>query len=54
MDIRKLDQELNAPFSLTKDQLDFYDENGYIKLKHVLSAELMERYQRLITERVAE
>ena len=54
MDIRKLDQELNAPFSLTKDQLDFYDENGYIKLKHVLSAELMGRYQRLITERVAE
>lgn len=54
MDIGKLDQELNAPFSLTKDQLDFYDENGYIKLKHVLSAELMERYQRLITERVAE
>lgn len=54
MDIGKLDQELNAPFSLTKDQLDFYDENGYIKLKHVLSAELMGRYQRLITERVAE
>lgn len=53
MDIGKLDQELDAPFSLTKDQLDFYEENGYIKLKHVLSAELTERYRRIIAERVA-
>ncbi len=54
MDIGKLDQELDAPFPLTRDQLDFYDENGYIKLKHVFSAEMLERYRRIITERVAE
>lgn len=50
----KLHEELDAPFSLTAEQIDFYNENGYIKLKHVLSPELLEHYRRIITERVAE
>lgn len=54
MNTAKLDQDLDAPFPLTKEQLAFYDENGYIKLKHVLSAELLDRYRRIITERVAQ
>jgi ectoine hydroxylase-related dioxygenase (phytanoyl-CoA dioxygenase family) len=54
LNIEKLQKELDAPFSLTKEQLDFYNENGYIKLKHVLSPELLENYRRIITERVAE
>ena len=49
-----LNEELDAPFSLTKNQIEFYNENGYIKLKHVLSPELLEKYRRVITERVAE
>ena len=53
VDIEKRHQELDAPFSLTNDQFDFYNENGYIKLKHVLSPELLESYRRIITERVA-
>ncbi len=49
-----LNEELHAPLSLTKEQIEFYNENGYIKLKHVLSPELLEKYRRVITERVAE
>ena len=52
--IESLREELDAPFSLTREQLDFYNENGYIKLKHVLTPELLEDYRRIITERVAE
>ena len=47
-------QELDAPFLLSKEQLDSYNDNGYIKLAHVLSPELLENYRRIITERVAE
>ena len=54
VNIAKLHEELDAPFSLTQEQLDFYNENGYIKLKHALSPELLENYRRIITERVAE
>jgi ectoine hydroxylase-related dioxygenase (phytanoyl-CoA dioxygenase family) len=54
LNIEKLQEELDAPFSLTREQLDFYNENGYIKLKHVLSPELLENYRRIIAERVAE
>lgn len=46
--------ELDAPYSLTARQIDFYKENGYIKLKHVLSPDLLENYRRIITARVAE
>ncbi len=47
-------QELDAPFPLTQQQIDFYHENGYLKLKHVLSPDLIEQYRRIIHERVAD
>jgi ectoine hydroxylase-related dioxygenase (phytanoyl-CoA dioxygenase family) len=47
-------QALDEPFSLTRQQIEFYDENGYIKLKDVLSPELLEHYRRVIHARVAE
>ncbi len=47
-------QELDAPFALTHEQVEFYRENGYVKLKQVLSAELLEHYRLAIHERVAE
>ncbi len=46
--------ELNESFPLTPEQIDFYRENGYIKLKHVLSPELLEFYREAIHARVAE
>lgn len=50
----RIHEELDAPFSLTEQQIAFYNENGYIKLKHVLSPELLEHYRRSINARVAE
>lgn len=47
-------RKLDSPLSLTAEQIDFYNENGYIKLKHVFSPELLECYRRVIAERVAE
>ncbi len=49
-----LQQELDAPFTLTPEQRSFYAENGYIKLQHVLSPEVLEHYRRSIHDRVAE
>ncbi len=46
--------ELNAPFTLAADDLHFFEENGYVKLKHVLSPELIEHYRKAIAARVAE
>lgn len=46
--------ELDAAFHLSKEQISFYDENGYIKLQHVLSPALLEHYRPAISDRVAE
>ncbi len=48
-----LKDELDAPFALTQAQIDFYAENGYIKLKQVFSGQLLEHYRRVISEWVA-
>ena len=49
-----LQQELDQPFLLHAEQIRFYDENGYIKLKHVLSPEVLEYYRQAIQSRVTE
>ena len=46
--------ELNTPYTLTSEQIQFYKENGYIKLKHVFSPSVLEHYRKGIHERVAE
>lgn len=46
--------ELDTPYTLTSEQIQFYDENGYIKLKHVFSPSVINRYREGIHERVAE
>ncbi len=50
----QLQQKLDAPFSLTAEQVASYQENGYIKLKHILSPDLVEHYRTIIRSRVAE
>ncbi len=50
----QLQQKLDAPFPLTPEQIALYQENGYIKLKHILSPDLVEHYRSLIHDRVAE
>lgn len=47
-------EDLDRPFSLTAEQIEEYATNGYIKLKHVLSPELLEHYRLAISQRVAE
>lgn len=47
-------QQLDSPFELSAKHIDFYKENGYIKLKHVFSPSLLEHYRRAISQRVAE
>ena len=54
IDKANLLEELDAPFMLTSEQMSFYAENGYIKLKQVLSPALLEHYRKAISERVAE
>ena len=49
-----LRQFLNEPYILTKEQLDFYDRNRYIKLKEVLSPEAVAYYGDIISQKVNE
>ncbi len=48
-----LQHELDEPCQITSQQIEFYRQNGYIKLKHVLSPELLEHYRKAIQARVA-
>ena len=54
IDRTELFDELDEPYSLSREQLLFYAENGYIKLKQVLSPTLLEHYRKAISKRVAE
>jgi ectoine hydroxylase-related dioxygenase (phytanoyl-CoA dioxygenase family) len=49
-----LKNELDAPYLLTPKQIDFYAENGYVKLKDVFSSALLQHFSGIISERVAE
>lgn len=49
-----LQEELNAHYPLTPDQIAGYQKNGYIKLKDVLSAEAIDFYGQEITRLVLE
>jgi ectoine hydroxylase-related dioxygenase (phytanoyl-CoA dioxygenase family) len=49
-----LEHELDAALPITPEQVSFYQEYGYIKLKQVFSAELLEHYRRIIRTKVAE
>jgi ectoine hydroxylase-related dioxygenase (phytanoyl-CoA dioxygenase family) len=47
-----LQQQLNTPYSLTKEQIDFYQENRFIKLKHVFDQPTISFFNEVITRRV--
>ncbi len=46
--------QLNQPYPLTQDQIDFYQKNRFIKLKQVLSPEVVAHFNEVITNRVNE
>ncbi len=43
---------LNQPYRLTKEQIDFYKKNEFIKLKDVLDKETLAFFNRVISEKV--
>ena len=43
---------LESPYALTKEQIEFYQKNRFIKLKQVLNEETLAFYNKVITERV--
>jgi ectoine hydroxylase-related dioxygenase (phytanoyl-CoA dioxygenase family) len=47
-----LQQQLNTPYSLTKEQIDFYQENRFIKLKQVFDEPTISYFNEVITRRV--
>jgi ectoine hydroxylase-related dioxygenase (phytanoyl-CoA dioxygenase family) len=48
----QLHKELEAPLDLTREQIDFFQENGYIKLKNVLSPSAIQYMNETITSEV--
>ncbi len=49
---QKLLEELNQPFTVTQEQIDFFQLNGYIKIKNVLSPDLIHYMNETISEEV--
>jgi hypothetical protein len=49
-----LQEALDAPFGLTGQPVESYRENGYIKLRQVLSPSMLEHYGGIIRARVAQ
>src|ERR1700752_175291 len=48
----QLRHALDEPFALTPQQIEFYGENGYNKLKDVPCLDLLEHYPRIIRSHV--
>jgi len=46
--------DLDTPYPVTPAQIQFFRDNGYIKLKNVLSADLLAYYGAAITNKVTE
>lgn len=53
-EIQPMSHQLDPHFPLSEEQLSFYREQGYIKLKHVLSPDVLNHYRRVIGDQVAE
>lgn len=45
---------LEQPYSLSEEQIRFYDTNRYIKLKGVLNEETVDYYGRIVSQKVAD
>lgn len=43
---------LDEPYALTQEQVDFYQKNRYIKLKHVLDRASLDHFNRVISDLV--
>jgi len=52
IDPTELGWQLNEPFALMQDAIDYFHENGYVKLRQVLSPEVLDFYGAEITRLV--
>ena len=48
----QIQHELDTAFKLTRDSIDFFRENGFVKLKHVLSADAIQYMDQTISDEV--
>jgi len=48
----QLRQELDTPYEVSQSAIAFYQQNGYVKLKHVLSPAALDYYGDIITDLV--
>jgi len=48
----RIKKSLDEPYPLTKDQIEFFRENGFVKLKNVLTPEVVEYMDKTITSEV--
>ena len=46
--------DLDAPYALTDADVRFYREYGYVKLRQVLAADMLDRYRAEISRKVLE
>jgi ectoine hydroxylase-related dioxygenase (phytanoyl-CoA dioxygenase family) len=51
---QQIQKLLSEPYTLTQDQVDFFQQNRYIKLKQVLDAETIAFFGEVIGKKVAE
>lgn len=49
---KSLHEELQSPYALSSEAVEFYRKNGYVKLKRVLSPAVLKHYGDIISERV--
>lgn len=52
--MNNIDHHLDEPFELTEEQISYYQENGFIKLKQVLNQETLDYFNEEITKVVHE
>ncbi|MBD2699598.1 phytanoyl-CoA dioxygenase family protein [Spirosoma sp. BT702] len=52
LDKKSLLAELDAPYQVSSEAVTFYQTNGYVKLKHVLSPAVLDYYGDIITDLV--
>ncbi|HBX67526.1 MAG TPA: phytanoyl-CoA dioxygenase, partial [Balneolaceae bacterium] len=52
--MNKIEQKLNEPYELKPEDIEYYQENGFIKLKQVLDEETLDYFNHEITKVVHE
>ncbi|MEX2605155.1 MAG: phytanoyl-CoA dioxygenase family protein [Gracilimonas sp.] len=52
--MRSIDQKLSEPYELKPEDIEYYQENGFIKLKQVLDQEILDYFNDEITNLVHE